>query len=178
MSGVMDTATALGVPVGRPDPRAVLSQIGGPPPAPQPTGDMPQTGSLPGQLFLDPKIAPPVPEKAPRPFAPGEYVRNPDGGWSSEISVTVTDPRLNDGKATVLPSLWIVDGKAYRAKDEDEAVGYAIQSGLPFQSFASIEDAEKFAVAREDAWQKLDQEKPETARTIPSLWATSNAGKN
>lgn len=141
----------------------------------QPGSEMPGVGFLPGQLFLNPAIAPKVPAGAPaRPFAPGEYVRNPNGGWSSEISVTVEDPRLNGGKPTIVPSLWVVDGKAKRV-DEDTAADYAAASGLPFQGYDSIDAAEAAATSREDNWQKLDQSKPETASTIPALWGTTPA---
>lgn len=143
----------------------------GEPGPPGAEGDMPARGYLPGTLHLDPTIAPQVPVGAPRPFAPGEYVRNPNGGWSSEISVTVTNPDINGGKATVLPSLWIVNGRAYRAKDEDEAVKFAVRSHLPFRSFDNIEAAEKFANDRESEWQRVNQGDPSSARTIPSLWA-------
>lgn len=119
-------------------------------------------------LHLDPRIAPKVPDGAPRPFAPGEYVDNPDGSWSSEISMTVEgDKRFNGGKPTVIPSIWIIGGKPVRAKNEDEAVEYALKSGLKFKPFNSIAEAEKFATDREDVWQKVGRN---GAGKIPPLW--------
>lgn len=121
---------------------------------------------LPGQLNLNEQIAPQVPAGSPRPFAPGEWVQNPDGSWSSEITVTVTDPRLNNGQPTVVPSLWLVDGKPVRV-NEDAAVDMALKSGLAFQGFPDMAAAEKFANDRESAWQGI---KPAEAVKIPPLW--------
>lgn len=138
---------------------------------PQPK-EMPQAGYLPGALHLDGSIAPHVPDGAPRPFAPGEYLSNPDGSWSSEISTTVQHPLLNGGDATVLPSMWLVGGKPYRAKDDDEAVNLAVKSGLPFPSFGDIPGAENFANNREDSWQSMDAANPASAAwTVPPLWS-------
>lgn len=147
------------------------SMVPAPAPQPQPVAAaMPQTGYLPGKMYLDPTLAPTVPSGAARPFAPGEYVRNPDGGWSSEISMTVEHPDMNNGQPTVIPSLWIANGKPYRAADEDEAVSLAQQSKLPFPSFGSMDAADQFANKREDSWQKIDAADPTAARTIAPLW--------
>lgn len=149
------------------DPWAVAGQdpwaVAGAAPA---VKEMPKLGALPGKLFLDKTIAPQVPAGAPRPFAPGEYVQNPDGSWSSEISVTVTNPKLNGGKATNLPSLWIVNGKPVRVS-EDQAAAYALKSGLEWPSFGSIKEADAAASARETKWQGMDQKQ---ARAIAPLW--------
>lgn len=129
---------------------------------------MPSAGFLPGQLYLNDAIAPKVPEKSPRPFAPGEYVRNPDGGWSSEISVSVSHPQLNGGAPTNIPSLWLVNGKPYRAHNEDEAAELAVKSGLSWPTFKSFDDADAAATARENDWQKL--KRPEDAVKVKPLW--------
>lgn len=136
---------------------------------PPAVNEMPAIGPMQGQLFLNPKIAPNVPQGSPRPFAPGEYIRNPNGGWSSEISLTITDPSLNNGAATVVPSLWIVNGQAVRV-DEDTAAAYAVQSGLPFKSYSSIDEAEKASIAREQLWQGIDDQNPAAASSVPALW--------
>ena len=128
-------------------------------------GQMPKLGVLPGTIELDASIAPKVPKGAPRPFAPGEMVENPNGGWSSEITNTVQMP---DGKWSVVPSLWIVDGKPTRVS-EDQAVEYAMKSGLPFQRFDSEGAAEKFSQAREDTWHKVGRK---GARSVPPLWGS------
>ncbi len=131
---------------------------------------MPGVGPLPGQVFLNPEIAPKVPDGSPRPLAPGEYIKNPDGAWSSEITGTIEQgqhPQLNGGKATIVPTLWIVKGVPTRV-DEDTAAAYAVQSGLPFRSFDSNEAAETFSQQREDIWQTMG---PEDAGKVPALWA-------
>jgi hypothetical protein len=70
-------------------------------------------------------------------------LQNDDGSVSTEESITVTDPRLNDGKPTNIPSIW--NGRRY---DEDEAVGFAMESGQKFDSFGSIDEAVGAAQAR------------------------------
>lgn len=132
---------------------------------------MPKAGVLPGTLHLDSTIAPHVPPGAPRPFAPGEWVQNPNGSWSSEISVTVTDPRLNGGRATNLPSLWIVDGKPVRVS-EDRAADYALQSKLRWPSYANVKEADAAATRREDRWQNLT---PKIARKVAPLWTVTSS---
>lgn len=127
---------------------------------------------MPGKVFLNPKIAPKVPEGAPRPFAPGEYVQNPDGTWSSEISVTVRDKDFNHGRATNIPSLWLVDGKP-RKVSESQAIEYAKQSGISWPSFRSIKLANDAAMSRENAWQTLE---PKDAGTVAPLWQAPNDG--
>jgi hypothetical protein len=160
------TLQSLGAPSARTAAQALGLTGAAPPPA-----QMPGVGLLPGKLFLNPTLAPKVPAGSPRPFAPGEYVQNPDGSWSSEISVTVTDPKLNNGQPTILPSLWVVNGQPVRV-DEDTATAYAIQSGLPWQSYPDLNAAEKAANAREELWQRIDQANPASASSVPALWST------
>jgi hypothetical protein len=135
--------------------------------APAQSQKMPGPGVIPGALQLNAKLAPAVPQGAARPFAPGESVQNPDGSWSSEISVTVMHPELNGGKPTVIPSLWIKDGKPYVAANEDEAAQLAKASGLEFPAFNTINDAEAFSNQREQMWQSVG---PSGAAQIPPLW--------
>lgn len=71
---------------------------------------------------------------------------NADGSVSTEISITVTDPRLNGGKPTNIPSLW--KGKVV---PEDEAVKNALASGNTYQSFPTINAAVKAAKAKSAA---------------------------
>ena len=136
---------------------------------PEPEDSNPPLGRLEGELFLSPELSPQVPSGSPRPFAPGEYIMNKDPkyGWSSEISLTVQDPRLAGGKPTNIPSLWLVDGQAHRV-DEPTAIEYAIKSGLPFRTYSSLFEADKAAEEREQSWQPIRN--PQDAKTIPSLW--------
>jgi hypothetical protein len=72
--------------------------------------------------------------------------KNPDGSHSTEVSITVTDPRLNEGKPTNIPSLW--GGKEV---DEDTAVNNVLKSGKTYKSFDSIDNAVKAAKERSNA---------------------------
>jgi len=72
--------------------------------------------------------------------------KNADGSYSTELSITVTDPRLNRGRPTNIPSLW--GGKEV---DEDAAVSNVLKSNKKYRSFASIAEAEAAAKARSNA---------------------------
>ena len=72
--------------------------------------------------------------------------KNADGSHSTEVSITVTDPRLNDGKPTNIPSLW--GGKEV---DEDTAIKNALNSGNAYKSFGSIKEAVDAARAKSAA---------------------------
>jgi hypothetical protein len=72
---------------------------------------------------------------APRPGT-ATPIQNPDGSVTTERSITVTDPALNGGKPTNIPSVW--GGKIV---SDDEATSNAIQSGRAFPSFGSIDEA-------------------------------------
>lgn len=127
---------------------------------------LPSIGVLPGKLELNPSLAPKVSPGSPRPFAPGEALQNPDGSWSSEISLTVTNPVLNDGKPTNIPSLWLVNGKPVRV-NEDMAAEFAAKSGLKWRSYKTIQEADDAAALRERVWQSLSTKE---AAKIPPLW--------
>jgi hypothetical protein len=62
--------------------------------------------------------------------------KNADGSYSTEVSITVTNPKLNGGKPTNIPSLW--KGKEV---DEDTAVKNALASGKKYDSFSTIPEA-------------------------------------
>lgn len=102
-----------------------------------------------------------------RPLGPGEFVKNKNGSWSNEITTTVQDSRINGGKPTVIPTLWVVNGKPTRVS-EDQATDFAAQSGLYFPGFGSMKDAEGFANKREANWQKVGE--GDTSGT-PALWS-------
>ena len=62
--------------------------------------------------------------------------KNADGSYSTELSITVTNPKLNSGKPTNIPSLW--KGKEV---DENTAVENALASGKKYDSFSTIPEA-------------------------------------
>lgn len=131
--------------------------------------EMPQLGPMQGKAFLNPLVAPSVPSGAARPLGPGEYVQNPDGSWSNEITTTVEKgaaPTLNGGKPSVVPTLWVINGVPTRV-DEDTAAELAAKSGLQFPSFDSNDQAEKFADQRESNWQTVA---PQQSAKVPALW--------
>jgi hypothetical protein len=72
--------------------------------------------------------------------------QNADGSVSTEISITVTDPRLNGGKPTNIPSLW-----GGQVVDQETAVANALATGKPYQSFGTIDQAVAAAKTRSNA---------------------------
>jgi len=66
-----------------------------------------------------------------------------DGSYATEYSITVTDPRLNDGRPTNIPSIW---GGQFLG--DDAAVENAVQSGQTFAAFDTIAQAERAAERR------------------------------
>lgn len=72
--------------------------------------------------------------------------QNADGSQSTELSITVTDPRLNGGKPTNIPSLW-----GGQVVDQETAVANALATGKPYQSFGTIDQAVSAAKARSNA---------------------------
>lgn len=121
-------------------------------------------GRLPGILHLDPRSAPQVPQGAARPFGRGEYMDNPNGSWSSEMTYTLQDPSLNAGRPTLVPGLWLKDGQPYHAT-EDEAAQMALQSGLHWPSYSTLPQAEDVSNARESGWQATPRQ--QAARAAP-----------
>src|SRR5262249_42325447 len=76
-----------------------------------------------------------------------------DGSIMTERSITVTDPRLNEGKPTNIPSLW-----KGQIQSQDQAIELAAASGNQYPSFDSIDAAVKGARARsEQKGLELDQ---------------------
>jgi len=63
-------------------------------------------------------------------------VKNANGSYSTELTITVTDPKLNGGKPTNIPSLW--KGKEV---NEETAVANALASGAKYDSFSTIPEA-------------------------------------
>lgn len=86
-------------------------------------------------------------------------LRRPDGSVSTEISITVTDPRLNQGRPTNIPSLVqgqtgvndLLAGKRITPEQQNIAIQRAIdrtRDGLSLPSFGTIEEAVAAAKAR------------------------------
>jgi hypothetical protein len=73
-------------------------------------------------------------------------VKTSDGKHMTEYSITVTDPRMNGGKPTNIPSLW--KGKVV---DEDTAVDNAIASKKEYRSFDSIDSAVSDSIKKSSA---------------------------
>ena len=71
---------------------------------------------------------------------------NNDGSYSTEVSITVTDPRLNGGAPTNIPSLW-----GGQEVGEEAAVTNAIKSGNKYQPFQTVAQAVAAAQARSNA---------------------------
>jgi hypothetical protein len=86
---------------------------------------------------------------------------NADGSYSTEVSITVTNPKLNNGKPTNIPSLW--KGKEV---DEDMAVRNALATGKSYKSFNSINEAVSAAKARSEAGGAGADNKPETKKEL------------
>jgi len=81
-----------------------------------------------------------------RPMLP-----NADGSVSTEESITITDPRINGGAPTNIPSIWGGQRPPYNAgtpEAENWAVEKALESKQRFQSYRSIEDAVQAARQR------------------------------
>lgn len=79
------------------------------------------------------------------PITGRPILENADNSFSTEESITVTDPRLNNGQPTNIPSIW--DGQR---GTEERAIKEALKSGQEFDSFPSIDEAVTAAKKRSD----------------------------
>ena len=70
------------------------------------------------------------------PLTGRPYMASPDGGVATERGITVTDPRMNGGLPSNLPSIW--GGLLYDPKD---AVSVAMRQQNYFPSFPDINSA-------------------------------------
>lgn len=105
----------------------------------------------PFDQFDAPSAQPPK-KREVRRFNPGESIDNADGTKSTELLMSVMgDARFNEGKPTNIPSLWMVDGKPYKATSEDEAIGLAMEAGGQWDSFGTIDEAVAAAKQRSAA---------------------------
>lgn len=96
-------------------------------------------------------------------------IPNPFGGISTEKSITITDPRINQGRPTNIPQLVtgqspesiqrILADQATR-EDQEIAITRAIQrmsEGQALPSFGSIDEAVSVARSRSDAGGSIDK---------------------
>lgn len=105
------------------------------------------------------------PKAPPRPLKKGEFIKNKTGTKSTERLIGIDDPRINGGKPTLIPSIFVVDGKIKEfssmaangevspmsARESDKAADAALASGLEFPSFPSHEGkggSTEFAIER------------------------------
>ena len=72
------------------------------------------------------------------PLTGRPILRTPSGDVATEMGITVTDPRLNGGKPTNLPSIW-----GMQALGDRDAVTAALKSGQKFAAYKSIPAAVK-----------------------------------
>lgn len=84
-------------------------------------------------------------------------LENEDGTFSTEETITVTDPRINGGRPTNIPSIW--HGKRPPSSDdavvEDYAISNALESKQSFPSYDTIEEAVKAAEQRSGELENL-----------------------
>ena len=112
-----------------------------------------QFGARASEFLGSQGAAPPSLEPIARNTSEGRpLLRNNQGGVSSELSITVTDPRLNGGRATNIPSIF---GGKIVSQDEAirrvvEAGGKDPETGRAVLSFDTIEGAEAAARQRSD----------------------------
>lgn len=126
--------------------------------------------SLLTRLGPDGQLAPPIRPALPGPqgappfsqdsgafgFPPGRpRVQNNDGSFSSELSATVTDPRLNAGQPTNIPTMF-----SGRQESEDAAIqriidagGVDPETGRQLSGFDSTPEAVDAARARSASFQ-------------------------
>jgi len=96
-----------------------------------------------------------------RPFKKGEFVKNPGGSRSTERLIGVDDPRLNGGRPTLIPTLFMQGGKVVEfssvsktgsisvsGKQQAGAIEAALASGLEYPSFDTFTQSTEFAKER------------------------------
>jgi hypothetical protein len=113
-------------------------------PSPGSGGGDPDSG--PGTAFADGGMVKAVPKGLGKIDMSRPIIENSDGTFSTERSITVTDPRLNDGLPTNIPSLW--GGKQL---NQDQSVLEALRSKQVYQSFDTIDAAVAAAKQRSEA---------------------------
>lgn len=97
-------------------------------------------------------------------------VRNPDGSVSTERTITVTDPLLNGGKPTVIPSMFngVQVSQEEAIKRIVQAGGKDPETGELLPVFSTIEEAERGAQARHIQQEKETQVASREASSLPA----------
>lgn len=85
-------------------------------------------------------------EQEAHPVSGRPVLHNRDGSISTEESITVTEPYINGGKPTNIPTIW--DGRRLSESEALRRAAAAIRSGKPFPSFDTIDEAVEAAKAR------------------------------
>lgn len=89
-------------------------------------------------------------------------LHRPDGGYSSELSITVTDPRINSGQPTNIPTLVLgqidvdalLSGEPVTGEQQERAIRRAVErvkTGAALPYYDSIDSAVQAAQSRSDA---------------------------
>jgi len=82
--------------------------------------------------------------------------KNPDGSISTEVTITVTDPRLNNGRPTNIPTLWggqPLPGSQAEVQESaiKKAVAYEKKNGKKWDDFNTIDEAVAYAESKSAA---------------------------
>ena len=84
-----------------------------------------------------------------RPLIPGEYISNPDGSRSTEITRTF---QTESGEWVNAPSLWMGNFGHVRMDSEEDIYrtmkAYEASTGKKFPRYKTVEEAVSFAKAR------------------------------
>jgi hypothetical protein len=114
--------------------------FGGPPPQSPEQQFLVQSGSM-NQDFFDPDQGPH--ESIPPRPGTRTPIQNDDGSVTTERSITVTEPDINQGRATNIPTVW--DGQVV---DDNTAIDNVTRFPRQWQSYDSIPEAEQAAQQR------------------------------
>lgn len=100
----------------------------------EPPSDADSFNSFAGGMSQDVFGLPPE-QALPRPGTEAPII-NPDGSKTTERSITVTEPDLNGGRPTNIPTVW--NG---RIVSDDEAIENAVRSGRSWDAYDTIDEA-------------------------------------
>ena len=99
-----------------------------------------------------------------RPLVKGEVIKNKSGSNSTERLIGVDHPELNGGRPTLIPTLYMKDGKIVRfssitpegkitvsREQQRGAIQAAMQSGLQYPDFNTFDESTVYAKQRSAA---------------------------